>query len=175
MEKKISSKRVFDGRLLGVRFDKVKLANSVETTREVVEHPGAVAIIAVTDEDELILVRQFRYPTGEEVLEIPAGVPKKNESAVAAAKRELEEETGYRAGKVKKLFGAYTTPGYSNEMINYCLATELEMMEQNTDEDEIVEVEIVDIEACVDLVKRGKIKDNKTIIGIMLADQHVNG
>ncbi|MFH1386089.1 MAG: NUDIX hydrolase [bacterium] len=174
MEKKISSKRIFDGRLLGVRFDKVKLENGVETTREVVEHPGAVAIIAITEEDELVLVKQFRYPTGEAVLEIPAGVPKKGEKLVAAAKRELEEETGYRPSKVKELFGAYSSPGYSDEMIHYCLATGLDMMGQNTDEDEIVEVEIVDIETCIDLVKKGKIKDNKTIIGIMLADQYIN-
>ena len=174
-EKEISSKRIFDGRLLGVRIDTVKLPNGKESTREVVEHPGAVAIIAITADNEMVLVRQFRQPTGEILLEVPAGVPLKGESGEAAARRELEEETGYHAKKIKKLWEGYTTPGYSNELIHYFLALDMNLMKQRPDEDEFVEVELIDIEACLDMVKTGKIRDNKTAIGILFADKYLKG
>ena len=168
-EKEISSKRVFDGRLLGVRVDTVKLPSGVESTREVVEHPGAVAVIAVTKDNELVLVRQFRKATGEVLLEVPAGVPRKGEKGEDAARRELEEETGYHAKKVVKVWEGYASPGYSNELIRYYLAMDMNLMKQSPDEDESIEVELVDIDLCLDLVKTGKIKDNKTFIGIMIA------
>ncbi|MFA6430864.1 MAG: NUDIX hydrolase [Candidatus Margulisiibacteriota bacterium] len=174
-EIKKSSKKLFDGRLIKVKIDTVKLPNGKESTREVIEHPGAVAVIALTDENEMILVRQFRYPTGEVLLELPAGVPNKGEALEKAARRELEEETGYYAKKVKKILSGYSTPGYSNEIINYFIAEELTLHKQNMDEDEFVEVDIIDLEALLDLAYAGKITDNKTIIGIMMADAYLKG
>jgi ADP-ribose pyrophosphatase len=173
MEKEISSQRVFKGRLLGLRVDKVKLSNGVETTREIVEHPGAVAVVAVTKEKELVLIRQFRKPVNEVILEIPAGVPHTGEKEEEAARRELEEETGYYARRVKKIWEGYATPGYSNEMIHYFLAQEMTLLRPQRDEDEQMEVDLIDIETCTDLVKTGKIKDNKTMIGIALAEKYL--
>lgn len=173
MEKEISSQRIFQGRLLGLRVDKVKLSNGVETTREIVEHPGAVAVIAITKEKEMVLIRQFRKPVNAVILEIPAGVPHAGEKMEEAARRELEEETGYYARKVKKIWEGYATPGYSNEMIQYFLAQEMTLLHPKRDEDEQMEVDLIDIEACADLVRSGAVKDNKTMIGIALAEMHL--
>ena len=174
-EKEISSKRIFEGRLLKVRVDTVKLANGVESTREVVEHPGAVAVIAITEDNELVLVRQFRKPAGEILLEVPAGVPEKDEKGEEAARRELAEETGFHAKSVKKIWEGYASPGYSNEVIRFFLAQDMTRQHQQTDEDEMIEVELVDIDACMDMLKAGKINDNKTMIGIMAADLFLKG
>ena len=174
-EKEIETKRIFKGRLLGLRVDTVELPNGKRSTREIVEHPGAVAIVAVTDDKEMVLVRQYRKATGEVLIEIPAGVPLAGEKGEEAARRELEEETGYHARKISSLWDGYTSPGYSDEMIHYFLAQEMNMMKQHTDEDEFVEVVLVDIEAALDLAKTGRIKDNKTLIGIMLADKFLKG
>lgn len=174
-EKQISSKRIFDGRLLGLRVDTVRLPSGAESTREIVEHPGAVAIVAITKDNEMIFVRQFRKATGEILLEVPAGVPGKGEKGEEAARRELEEETGYHAKSVRKIWEGYSTPGYSNEIIQFYLATDMNLMKQKPDEDEFVEVELVDIETCLDLVKTGKVRDNKTIVGVMIADLFVRG
>ena len=175
IEKKVSSKEIFAGRLIKMRVDTVKLPNGKTTTREVVAHPGAVAIIAITEDKELVLVRQFRHPTGQILLEIPAGVPKKGETAEATAKRELNEETGFQAKKVSQIWQGYVSPGYSDECIKYCLAEDLIQVQPQCDEDEFVEVDVVDLETCQDLVKTGKIKDNKTALGIIFATQYLNG
>lgn len=175
IETKKSSKKIFDGRLIKVKIDTVKLPDGKTSTREVVEHPGAVAVIALTNDNELVLVRQFRYPTNEILLEVPAGVPNKGEPLEKAARRELEEETGYYAKKIKKILSGYATPGYSNEVINFFIAEDLTLLKPNTDEDEFVEVDVVDLEALLDLAYAGKINDNKTIIGIMLADAYLKG
>lgn len=174
-EEEIGSKRIFSGRLLGLRVDTVRLLSGVETTREVVEHPGAVAVVAITADNELVLVRQFRKATGEVLLEVPAGVPLKGEKGEEAARRELEEETGYHAGKITKVWEGYASPGYSNELICYYLAQDMNLMKQKTDEDESIEVDMVEVELCLDLIKTGKIKDNKTIVGVTIADLFIRG
>lgn len=174
-EKQVSTKQIFKGRLLGFREDTVELPSGKHSTREIVEHPGAVAVVAVTKDKELVLVRQFRAPVGDVLLEIPAGVTKKDESGEDCARRELEEETGYHARKVRKIWEGYATPGYSDEVIQYYLAEDMNLMQQKTEEDEFIEVDLVDIEACVDMLKNGKINDNKTIIGIMIADMVIKG
>jgi ADP-ribose pyrophosphatase len=174
-EKAISSKRIFEGRLLKLRVDYVKLSNGVETTREVVEHPGAVAIVAVTQDNELVLVRQFRTAAGEVLLEIPAGVPFKNEKGEDTARRELEEETGYHAKSVKKVWEGFASPGYSDEVIGFFLAKDMTLLQQKTEEDELIEVDLVDLDLCWDLIKTGKIRDNKTIVGVTIADLFIKG
>jgi ADP-ribose pyrophosphatase len=174
-EKEVKREKIYKGTLLGLRRDTVKLPNGKKTTREIVEHPGAVAVVAITKDKELVLVRQFRKPTGEVLLELPAGVPKKGEKAEVTAQRELEEETGFHAKKIKKVWEGYASPGYSDEIIKFCLAEDMIQMKQNMDEDEFVEVDLVDIELCRDMLKAGKIRDNKTMIGIILADLYLNG
>jgi ADP-ribose pyrophosphatase len=173
-EKDLESKKVFEGRLLNLRVDKVELPTGKTTTREIVEHPGAVAVAAITRDKELVLVRQFRKPTNEILLEIPAGVPKKDESGEDCARRELEEETGFHAKNIRKVWEGYASPGYSDELIQFYLAEEMVHLKQKTDEDEFIEVDLVDIDACVDMLTNGKVRDNKTMIGIMIADMVIN-
>ena len=174
-EKEIKSKRIFKGKLLGLREDTVELPSGRKSTREIVEHPGAVAIIAITRDKEMVLVRQFRKATGEVLLEVPAGVPKKGESGEDCARRELEEETGFHAKRARKIWEGYASPGYSTELIQYCLAQEMTRLAQKTEADEFIEVDLVGVDLCVDMLKNGKIKDNKTMIGIMIADMFLKG
>ncbi len=174
-EKEIKRERIYKGTLLGLRRDTVELPSGRKSTREIVEHPGAVAVIAVTREKELILVRQFRKPAESVLLEVPAGVPKKGESAEDCARRELEEETGYLAKRIRKVWEGYASPGYSDEVIQYCLAEDMTLMKQMTEEDENIEVDLMDIELCLDMLRNGKIRDNKTMIGIMIADLYLKG
>lgn len=174
-EKELERKKIFEGRLLKLRVDTVELPNGVRSTREIVEHPGAVAVIALTKDQEMVLVRQFRKPLGKVLLEIPAGVPKTGEKGEDCARRELQEETGFHAKKVKKVWEGAASPGYSNEIIHFYLAEDLNKMKQELDEDELIEVDIIDVEACLDLLKRGEVRDNKTMIGIMIADLRLKG
>ncbi len=174
-EKHIKSERIYKGSLLGLRKDYVELPSGKQATREIVEHPGAVAIVAITKDNELVMVRQFRKPAEQVLLEIPAGVPKKKEKGEATARRELEEETGYYAKKIRKIWQGYASPGCSNEVIKFYLAQDMYRLKQNTDEDEFVEVDLVDIDACSDMLKNGKINDNKTMIGIVIAEKVLKG
>lgn len=174
-EKEIKTKRIFKGKLLGLREDTVELPSGRKSTREIVEHPGAVAIIAITKDKEMVLVRQFRKAAGKVLLEVPAGVPKKGESGEDCARRELEEETGFHPKRVKKIWEGYASPGYSAELIQYYLAEEMTRLRQKTEEDEFIEVDLVGVDLGVDMLKNGKIKDNKTMIGIMIADMFLRG
>lgn len=169
-EKEIRREKLYKGTLLGLRRDTVELPTGKKSTREIVEHPGAVAVVALTKDKELVLIRQFRKPTDEVLLEVPAGVPKKGESAEDCGRRELEEETGYHAKKVRKVWEGYASPGYSDELIQFCLAQDMTLLKQKTEEDEFVEVDLIDLEACLDMLKNGRIRDNKTMIGIIIAD-----
>ena len=115
----LGTKLQFEGWRIRVRTDSLLNPDGRKTTRDVVEHPGAVAIVARTKADEVILVRQYRHATGEELLEIPAGTREEGESPIETARRELEEETGYTANKIHQLTAFYTAPGFTNEMIFY--------------------------------------------------------
>ena len=168
-EKTISSRNIYSGRIVSLREDTVKMPSGKTAWREVVEHKGAVAVIALSAPDEIVLIRQFRKPVAAVIYEIPAGLFHDSETLEAAARRELQEETGYVAGKIRQVMEAYTSPGYSNEILYYFLAEDLKLTQQNLDEDELVKVECVKIDAALKMVKDGIIKDNKTIIGVMIA------
>ncbi|KAF0133740.1 MAG: ADP-ribose pyrophosphatase [Candidatus Saganbacteria bacterium] len=168
-EKTIKSKRIYKGRYIGLRDDWVCLATGRITRREICEHPGAVAVIAVTPKKEIVLIRQFRKPAEKVLYEIPAGLVDNGESQNEAARRELKEETGYKTKKIKKVLSAFTTPGYSTEVLHYFLAEKLSKHKQECEDDEHIEVALVPIDKAVQMVKSGKIDDNKTIIGIMYA------
>jgi ADP-ribose diphosphatase len=174
-EKKVKQEQLYKGTLLGLRRDTVEFENGKQSTREIVEHPGAVAVVAITKDNELVLVKQFRTPTGQVLLEIPAGVPHKGEKAEVCAQRELKEETGYYAKKVKKIWEGYASPGYSDEVIQFCLATDLTLMAPDRDEDEFIEVDLLDLEGASDMLRAGKILDNKTMVGIHIAELYKNG
>lgn len=168
-EKTLKKRRIYKGRIVGLREDTVKLSNGVISKREIVEHRGAVAVIAVTKNNELVLVRQFRKPAEKVLLEIPAGMVREGESDMEGARRELMEESGYKAGKIRRVFVGYSSPGYSTEVMKFFIATDLKRSAQNCDVDEIINVRLYPLKECLKMLKKGKIRDNKTAIGIMIA------
>ncbi len=164
-----SSNTIYRGKIVNLRVDQVSLPNGKTSRREVVEHAGAVAIVPVNENRELLLVRQYRYAAGMALLEIPAGKLEQGEDYAACAGRELTEETGYVAGKLKHIISFYSTPGFTNEQIHLFLATELTLKKQNLDEDEFIEVETVGLDQAQEMVISGAIRDAKSIAGILAA------
>lgn len=174
-EKTMKCERVYEGRIINVRVDTVELPNKKYSKREIVEHPGAVGIIPVTQDKKIILVKQFRKPVEEVLLEIPAGKIEAKEDPYRCALRELEEETGFATNNVKKLSEFYTTPGFSNEVMHIYLAENLKEGTVNLDEDENIEIITLSIEEILDKIKTGEIKDAKTIVGILTYVNLING
>ena len=170
-EKVLASRHIYSCRIINVYDNLVKMDNGCIVKREIVEHSGAVAAIALTDKNQIVLVKQFRSPTKEYLLEIPAGLIKKGEKFEIAAKRELKEETGYSAKKAKVILRAYATPGYSNEIITYVLAQNVKFGKATPEEDEVTYPVVMSIANAFKLVKKGKIKDNKTILGLYIAKE----
>ena len=166
-ERTLSSAYIYQGKIINLRHDKVKLPDDRETIREIVEHPGAVAILALTEKKEIVMIRQFRKPADEVLWELPAGTLEEGEDLVSCARRELEEETGYFPRKIKKLITFFSTPGFCNERLTLFLAKDLEKKNKNEDADEFIEVELIKLNEAVRLVKENVIKDAKTIIGIL--------
>ncbi len=162
-EKQLSKKYLYEGRILKLRKDTVLLPNGSTSTREIVEHNGGVCIAPLTDNDELIFVKQFRNPYEEVVLELPAGKRDSiDEDPKECGIRELKEETGAKAEKIMFLGELYPSPGYCGEIIWMYLATGLSYGEQETDEDEFLEVYKIPLEKAVEMVLSGEIKDAKT-------------
>lgn len=169
-EERIRSNLIYSGKIFNVYRDEVMLPNGKLAYREAVDHNGAVAIVPL-DKDEVILIRQFRYSTGEEILEIPAGTLNKGEDPESCARRELEEEIGYTAGKIKKMTEFFLAPGYSNELLHLFIAWDLSQSSQILDGDEFVQIERYPKENVIELVMNRKVRDAKTIIGLyMLMD-----
>ena len=166
-EEMVSQETVYQGIIVNVRRDKAKLPDGRLTNREVVEHPGGVAIFAMDDQDRVALVRQYRYPMGEIVLELPAGKLEKGEDPFAAAKRELEEECGLTADNYISLGEFYPTVGYDTEVIYTWVATGLHETKMHLDADEFLTPDRVPLEKAYQMVMRGEIKDGKTIAGIL--------
>ena len=174
IEKKITSENVFDGVLLHVRKDEVELPNGHTATREWIEHPGASSIIPLLPDNQIILVRQFRYPVGQVTLEVPAGkLDVEGEDPLECAKRELSEETGYTAEKIWKLTTIATTVGFSNEFIHLYAATDLKAGKQHPDDDEFINAVKVPLTAALHMVESGKIIDAKSIISILLLAKQI--
>lgn len=166
-EKFIKTIQEAKGSYLVFRQDLVELVNGRQATRDLVLHPGAVAVVAVTDQDEVILVRQFRYPVQEILYEIPAGKLDPGEDPLECAQRELVEETGYTARKWTRLTSIYTGPGFCNETIHIFLARELRENLAQPDEDEIIENYKIPLEKALEMVCTGEIKDAKSITGLL--------
>ena len=174
IEKKISSEDVFDGVLLHVKKDVVKLPNGHTAPREWIKHPGASAIVPIFPDGKIILVKQFRYPVNQITLEIPAGkLDIEGEDPIACANRELSEETGYTAKKIWKLGKIATTVGFSNEWIHLYAAEDLKSGKQHTDEDEFINCIKVPLDEAIKMIDEVKIFDSKSIIAILLLDKEL--
>jgi ADP-ribose pyrophosphatase len=171
-EERISSKQVFDGKLIKTRVDTVRLPSGREATREVVEHPGAVAILPVTAEGKLILVRQLRYAVGRSLLEVPAGTREPGEPDEENARRELHEEVGLEAGTIELLARFFVSPGWCNEELIAYRATELREIGAQPEQDEDLEIVEVDPAEIPSLIASGEIADAKTITAVLA---HLSG
>jgi len=167
-EKTLDSEAVYKGRVFSVKKDNVVLSDGYKTTREVAMHNGGVVIVAQQD-GKIILVRQYRYAVQEMLLELPAGRLEQGEDTFDCAKRELAEETGYRAGQWKSLGFIITSPGFSNEKLYLYHASDLEFVKQNPDEGEIIECEWFPTAEVDKMIKNGQINDAKTICALMRA------
>ena len=166
-EKTISTTTVYEGRIVRVRNDVAELVTGKHVPREVVEHPGGVGIVPLDGDGNVILVRQFRYPMMEQLLEIPAGKLEYGEDPYECAVRELSEETGCTAGKIVSLGAMYPSPGYAEEVLHIYLATDLTEGEMHLDEDEFLHIERMPLETAVKQIMSDEITDGKTIVGIL--------
>ena len=174
-EKLVKSERIFEGRIINVRVDTVEVVqNGNITTRELVEHPGGVGIVAITPENKVCLVKQYRRPFDEIILEIPAGKLEWGEDHHSCGVRELREETGYSAENFVYLGEFYATPGFCNEKIHIYLATGLTAGEKDLDENEFIELYEYSFEELLDRIMNNEIKDGKTVIGILKAYTYLN-
>ena len=169
-EKQVSTEDIFDGVILHVKRDMVKLSNGSETVREVIRHIGAVCVIPVTEKNEVIMERQYRYPLDRVILEIPAGkLDAPDEDRLSAIKRELREETGYSADEWTEIGDFHPAPAYSDEFITMYLARSLHKGEQHLDEDEFLDVYAIALPELVQDVMEGRISDAKTQVCILKA------
>ena len=167
-EKQLTKKYIFKGKVINLRRDTALLPNNTEAIREVVEHNGGVCVAALTDDNEVLFVKQFRYPYMEEILEIPAGKRDSlNEDPLLCGKRELKEETGATAKKFIPLGELYPTPGYCGEIIWMFAATDLDFGDQDPDDDEFLEVKKIPLTKAVEMILNGEIKDAKTQTAIL--------
>ena len=165
-EKTLSIKPIFKGRVVDLNVHDVELPNGQTSKREIITHPGAVAVIALTKEGKLLLVRQFRKPLEQSIVEIPAGKLEKDEDPLECAKRELEEETGYKPLELTYVTSFYTSPGFANEIIHIYFTDKLEKGRASLDEDEFVSVEEVTIDHAIQLQKEKQIYDAKTVYAL---------
>lgn len=176
MEKTVSSRSVFRGHLLDIYEDTVLLPNGQTAGREYNRHVGAVCVIPITAEGNVIMERQYRYPTGEVLLEIPAGkLNEKNEDRTEAIRRELREETGAVAGTLVDLGWFYPTPAYSDEKITMYLAKDLSYGDRSLDEDEFLNVEEIPLSELVKSALSGELHDAKTQMAVLRAYLYEKG
>jgi ADP-ribose pyrophosphatase len=175
-EETLDSELLVDGKLLKVYRDRVRLRDGSESVREWIDHPGAAAVVPLFEDGKTLLVAQYRYPSRRQFLEVPAGkLDRKGESPEVVAARELEEETGWRAGRLVSLGALYPCIGYSNELIHLFLAEELERSEVNPSEGEILETRTLGFSEAVAMARGGDMLDMKSVIALLRADAFLRG
>lgn len=168
-EKTIKREEIFNGKLISVHVDEVELPDGNTSTREVVKHPGAVAVIPMTEEGKIVMVKQFRKPLERTLVEIPAGKIELNEAPEVTAIRELEEETAYTTERLTYVTSFYTSPGFADEIIHLYFTDELVALQENVagDDDEFIEIVELTLEEAEQYIKEKKIYDAKTAYAIM--------
>lgn len=169
-EKILSEETAYTGKILNVNDVEVELPNGRRSHRDIIRHPGASAVVALTETGKIVLVRQYRTAIDRVTVEIPAGKLDPGEDPLECAKRELHEETGFKAGRIRKLTSIVTTCGFCDEIIHIYLATHLEFDAPNPDDDEFVNVDLVPLSELIDAVLDGKIEDAKTVVGALACD-----
>lgn len=163
----LHSQEIFRGRVINISVLDVRLPDGTQSKREVVKHLGAVAMVALDESNHVLLVRQYRIAAERVMLEIPAGTLRAKEPPQKCAERELQEETGYRPGKLEPIGGMFVAPGYTTEFIHLFLATDLHESRLKMDDDEFIEVERVPLAEAVAMIERGDLIDGKSIAGLL--------
>ena len=170
-EQTVSQERIYDGKVVSLRVDTVRMPNGRTAKREVVEHGQAVAIVPVAADGRILLVRQWRSPAAKALLEVPAGSTDGDESTDEAAQRELQEEVGHRAGRMTRMAGFWVAPGYCTEYIHVYLAEDLSESRLDADEDENIEIEPLTLDEALAAIADGRIEDAKSQVGLLLYAQ----
>ncbi|MFD1030912.1 NUDIX hydrolase [Metaplanococcus flavidus] len=175
-EKTIRSERIYEGKIINLKVDEVNLPNGKTSKRELIEHPGAVAILAFTPENKIIMVEQYRKALERSIIEVPAGKLEKGESPETTAMRELEEETGYSADSLELIQSFSTSPGFADEVVHLFFAEGLRKAESGavTDEDEFVELMEVTVEEAEEMMRDNRIFDAKTAFAVLWAKQRLS-
>ena len=167
-EPTLESRVAYRGRIVNLRLDTVRMPDGAVRTREVVEHSDCVCVVPVDEENNVIMVRQYRKPAEENLLEVPAGGVEEGEGPAEAVLRELQEETAYTADRLELLASFWTTPGFCTELMHSYLATGLRPGSLQRDEDEHIEVVKVSMDRIPDMIRRGEIKDAKSIASLLM-------
>ena len=171
---RLSTRRVYDGRIINVDIDTVRFPNGSTGELEMVRHPGASAVVPFltdphSDDPQLLLIKQYRYAAGDFIYEIPAGKLDGEEDPAECARRELREETGCTAERIEHLYTFFTTPGFTDEVIHAYIATGLTVGDVTHEKDEFMSVETVSLSRALELIKTGELKDAKTALAILYA------
>jgi ADP-ribose pyrophosphatase len=162
----IKSETIFEGKVVKLQLDEVRLPNGKTATRELVKHPGAVAVLALTDNDKMIVVEQYRKPLERSIVEIPAGKLERGEEPLECAGRELQEETGFTAKQINHLCSFYTSPGFADEILHLYIAEGLTEGEANPDQDEFLDYQAISLDEAYEMIQSGEIRDAKTIMAV---------
>jgi len=175
MSAKVNHTRtLYQGRVFTLAQENVTLGNGNTTDLDVIHHPGAAAMVPLTDDGQLIILRQYRHAMRRDIWEIPAGTLEPGEDPESCARREVEEETGYRPARLVKLGQIIPVPGYSNETISLYLCTDLTPTEQNLDRDEQIAVQAIPLSKALEMISSGEIQDAKTIAGLFMTRHHLD-
>jgi ADP-ribose pyrophosphatase len=160
------TKNIFKGRIVNLNLETVTLPNGATVELEIIHHPGAAAVVPMKDDRTVVLIRQYRHAVGGYIYEIPAGKLHPGEDPRECAQRELEEEIGYKTGRLDHVTSAYTTPGFTDEVIHIYKATQLQRGVQNLGHDEVLEIAEFPLEKTITMIRDGVITDAKTIVGL---------
>ena len=166
LEERVDSRTIYEGKILDLRVDSIRLPDGRVTSREVVVHDIAVAVLAENERGEVLMINQFRYPAGEVIMELPAGIVGEGEDCVVAAERELREETGWKPGRIEKIGEFYTSPGFCDEKLIMYYAVDLSWDKLPEDDDEFIVPVFLSREMAFKLAEEGRIRDAKSLYGI---------